>query len=170
MSESNLIYKITALDLLSKADFPLSNQQITGFFIEGNYTDYFSIQQILNDLVDTKMVQMDQGANESQYTITSEGLDTLNLFRERITDAIEEEVKAFFTQNGLEMKKENSVTSDYYPSASGGFYVHLRMSETERNVMDLTFHVNSEPQAEAICMNWKQHYSDVYAIMLENLM
>lgn len=170
MSESNIIYKITALDLLSKADFPLSNKQITGFFIEGNYTDYFSIQQILNDLVDTKMVNMDQGANESQYTITQEGLNTLELFRERITDAIEEEITTFFRQNGLEMKKENSVTSDYYPSVSGGYYVHLRMSESDRNVMDFTFHVMTEPQAEAICMNWKQHYEDVYAIMMENLM
>ena len=170
MSESNLIYKITALDLLSKADFPLSNKQISGFFIDGNYTDYFSIQQIINDLVDTKMIEMDQSVNESQYAITSEGLDTLNLFRERITDAIENEIAEFFRINGLQMKSENAITSDYYPSTGGGYYVHLRMSENDKNIMDFTFHVSSEPQAEAICMNWKQHYEDVYAILMDNLM
>lgn len=170
MSESNIIYKITALDLLSKADFPLTNQQITGFFIDGNYTDYFSIQQILNDLVETNMVDMDQGANETQYTITAEGINTLELFQERITESIEEEIKNFYLQNGLEMKKDNSVLSDYYPSSAGGYYVHLRMSEDNHSIMDLTFQVSSEAQAEAICMNWKQNYEDVYAILLDNLM
>ena len=89
MSEVNLIYKITALDLLSKADFALSNKQITEFFISGNYTDYFNIQQILNDLVDSSMVAMEQSANETTYIITAEGLDTLSLFQERITESIE---------------------------------------------------------------------------------
>ena len=170
MSETDMILKITALDLLSKADFPLSNQQITGFFIDGNYTDYFTIQQVLSSLVETGMVEMEQGANESQYVLTTEGTDTLDLFRERITESIEEEIKTFYTENGLRMKKENSVFADYYRSLSGGYYVHLRVAEDNKNVMDFTFEVIAEEQAKAICTNWKQKYEDVYGLFMDTLM
>ena len=170
MSETDMILKITALDLLSKADYPLNNKQITEFFIDGNYTDYFNVQQVISSLVDTKMIEMEQGANESQYRITDEGLETLELFRERITESIEEEIKSFYAKNSLQMKKENSVFSDYYRSANGGFYVHLRMMEENKNIMDFTFQVMTEAQAEAICTNWKQKYEDVYGILMDHLM
>ncbi len=170
MSEVNLIYKITALDLLSKADFALSNKQITEFFISGNYTDYFNIQQILNDLVDSSMVAKEQSANETTYKITAEGLDTLSLFQERLTESIEEDIKNFFQKNGLEMRKENSITSNYYPSTTGGYYVHLHMAEEQRSVMDFTFHVANEEQAKSICTNWRSNYENVYFSLLENLM
>ena len=170
MSEVNLIYKITTLNLLSKADFALSNKQITEFFISENYTDYFTIQQILNDLVETNMIAMEQSANESTYKITAEGLDTLSLFHERITDSIEDDVKNFFQKNGLQMRKENSITSNYYPSTTGGYYVHLHMAEEQRSIMDFTFHVSTEEQAKSICTNWRSNYEDTYILLLENLM
>ena len=170
MSETDMILKITALDLLSKADFPLSNQQITGFFIDGNYTDYFTIQQILSSLVDSNMVKKAQEVHESQYVITQEGSDTLDLFRERITESIEEEIKQFYMENGLQMKKENSVFSDYSRSANGGYYVHLRVAEDNKSVMDFTFEVLTEEQAKAICTNWKQKYEDVYGLFMDTLM
>lgn len=170
MSEVNLIYKITALNLLSKADFSLSNKQITEFFISGSYTDYFNTQQILNDLVESGMIASEQSANETTYKITAEGLDTLSLFHERITESIEEDIKSFFQKNGLEMKKENLVTSNYYPSTTGGYYVHLHMAEESRSVMDLTFHVSTEEQAKSICTNWRSNYENAYIGLIENLM
>ena len=114
MSEVEMIYKITALFLLSKADFPLSNSQISGFFIEGKYTDYFRIQQIISSLVDAKMISVEKGKNENRYQITEEGQSTLELFEERITEDIKKEVKAFYEDNGIRMKKVNAVSSDYY--------------------------------------------------------
>lgn len=170
MSEVNLIYKITALCLLSKADFALSNKQVTEFFISENYTDYFNIQQILNDLVESEMIAAEQTANETTYKITAEGLDTLSLFQERITESIEEDIKNFFKENGLEMRKENSVTSNYYPSTTGGYYVHLHMAEETRSIMDFTFHVSSEEQAKSICTNWRSNYENAYITLLEQLM
>ena len=121
MSEVNLIYKITALCLLSKADFALSNKQITEFFISGNYTDYFTIQQILNDLVESSMIAAETTANETTYKITAEGLDTLSLFQERITESIEEEIKGFYKKNGLEAQsvhQYNSYILDVRPFCS----------------------------------------------------
>lgn len=50
MAEPNMIYKISVLLLLSKVDIPLSNAQIVQFFLDKEYTDYFTIQQVISDL------------------------------------------------------------------------------------------------------------------------
>jgi len=49
MAEPNLIYKITILELLNRSGFPLSNGQITEFFLDGDLTDYFTAQQAISD-------------------------------------------------------------------------------------------------------------------------
>ena len=40
MAEPITIYKLTILNMLDKVDFPLTNTQISNFFLEQDYTDY----------------------------------------------------------------------------------------------------------------------------------
>ena len=47
MAEPFTIYKLTILYMLDKAGFPLSNTQISNFFLEKEYTDYFRVQELL---------------------------------------------------------------------------------------------------------------------------
>lgn len=49
MAEPFTIYKLTILYMLSKAGFPLSNTQISNFFLEQEYTDYFRVQEVIGD-------------------------------------------------------------------------------------------------------------------------
>ena len=46
MAEQNMIDKIAAVEMRDTAGEPLSNMQITGFFLEGRYTEYFNVQQV----------------------------------------------------------------------------------------------------------------------------
>lgn len=49
MAEPFTIYKLTILYMLDKAGFPLSNTQISNFFLEKEYTDYFRVQEVIGD-------------------------------------------------------------------------------------------------------------------------
>ncbi|MBR6281687.1 MAG: DUF4364 family protein [Lachnospiraceae bacterium] len=169
MAESNIIYKIMVLNLLSKVNFPLSTKQVTDFFLERKYTDYFTIQQTISDLVEAQMIDMSTSVNSTQYTINEEGERTLELFPDRITPAIEEDMKNYFAENSLTMKKNNSVTADYYYATGGGYLVHCRVSEEGHNVVDINLHVTSKEQAEAIVVNWKAKYEDVYMALMDLL-
>lgn len=170
MAEADLIYKITTLHILSKVEFPISNKTLCEFFIDGGYTDYFNVQQAIGSLVDTGMIENVGEHAHDKYLITADGKNTLELFSERITDAIDSEVCEFFKKKGMEMRRENLFFADYYKATGGGFYVHCRMSEEDRNVMDMTFHVSDKAQAEAICMNWERKYLDVYGVLMDELM
>ena len=49
MAEPATLYKLIILHMLEHIDFPLSNAQISDFFLDREYTDYFTIQQVIHD-------------------------------------------------------------------------------------------------------------------------
>ena len=89
MAEPFTIYKLTILNMLDKVDFPLTNTQISNFFLEQDYTDYFRVQQVISDLVDADLIRTESTHSNTQYTITAAGKETLEFFKDKISDAIE---------------------------------------------------------------------------------
>ena len=114
MAEPFTIYKLTILYMLDKAGFPLSNTQISNFFLEKEYTDYFRVQEVIGDLVNADLINFESTHSNTQYTLTAAGKETLGFFKDKITDGIESDVKSFFTDNKLEFRQENSILADYY--------------------------------------------------------
>jgi len=124
MAEPFTIYKLTILYMLDKAGFPLSNTQISNFFLEKEYTDYFRVQEVIGDLVNADLINFESTHSNTQYTLTAAGKETLGFFKDKITDGIESDVKSFFTDNKLEFRQENSILADYYSTLSGALREH----------------------------------------------
>ena len=98
--------------MLDKVDFPLTNTQISNFFLEQEYTDYFRVQQVISDLVETDLIHAESTHNNTQYTITAAGKETLGFFKDKISDAIEHDTMAYFAKNKLELRNDNSIIAD----------------------------------------------------------
>ena len=84
MAEPFTIYKLTILYMLSKAGFPLSNTQISNFFLEQEYTDYFRVQEVIGDLVDANLIHAESTHSNTQYSLTSAGKETLGFFKDEL--------------------------------------------------------------------------------------
>lgn len=169
MAEPNTIYKITILAMLNKVDFPLSNTQISNFFLEQDYTDYFTIQQIISGLLDSELIRGESTHNNTQYYITPLGRETLTFFEDKITPAIEKDLISFFEKNQMELKNENSIVADFYKSTSLGYDVRCQLKEKDSPVIDLTIHVKTKAQASAICSNWEKQHMEIYAYLMDSL-
>lgn len=170
MAEPFTIYKLTILNMLDKVDFPLSNTQITNFFLEQEYTDYFRVQQVISDLLDAGLIRTESTHNNTHYYITVAGKETLNLLKDKISDAIELDINNYFTQNKLELRNDNSIIADYYRTPNRDFAVRCQYRQKDTNLIDLTLSVQTKEQAEAICNNWKKQNEDVYMYLMDILM
>lgn len=170
MAEPFTIYKLTILNMLDKVDFPLTNTQISDFFLEQEYTDYFRVQQVLNDLSDADLVRFESTHSNTQYYITAAGKETLGFFRDKITDAIEHDTISYFEKNKMELRTTNSILADYYKTPNQDYAVRCQYRERGINLIDLTLTVKRREQAEAICDNWKKQNADVYAYLMDILM
>lgn len=156
--------------MLDKVDFPLTNTQISNFFLEQDYTDYFRVQQVLNDLVDANLIRAESTHSNTQYSITAAGKETLGFFRDKITDAIELDTISYLEKNKLELRAANSILADYYKTPNHDYAVRCQFRERGANVIDLTLTVKKKEQAEAICDNWKNQNEDVYAYLMDILL
>ena len=156
--------------MLDKVDFPLSNTQLTNFFLEQEYTDYFRVQQVISDLLDAELIRTESTHNNTHYYITAAGKETLNLLKDKISDAIELDINNYFAQNKLELRNDNSIIADYYRTPNRAFAVRCQYRQKDTNLIDLTLSVQTKEQAEAICNNWKKQNEEFYAYLMDILM
>ena len=170
MAEPNTIYKMTILAMLDQVDFPLSNTQISNFFLEQDYTDYFTVQQILSGLLDSELIRAESSHSNTQYYITSAGQDTLKFFGDKISPAIQNDIKAYFEKNKMALRTVNSIIADYYKTPNQDYAVRCQFRVHDTNLIDLTLTVKNKEQAGAICNNWKKQNEDVYAYLMDILM
>ncbi len=169
MAEPFTIYKLTILNMLDKVDFPLTNTQISNFFLEQEYTDYFRVQQVISDLSDASLIRPESTHGNTRYYITAAGRETLGFFKDKITDAIEHDITAYFEKNKMELRAVNSIVADYYKTPNHDYAVRCQFKERGINLIDLTLTVKKKEQAEAVCNNWKKQNEDVYAYLMDIL-
>ena len=170
MAEPFTIYKLTILYMLDKAGFPLSNTQLSNFFLEHDYTDYFRVQEVIANLVDADLILAESTHSNTQYTLTAAGKETLEFFKDKITDAITEDVIDFFDKNKMELRQETSVIADYYKTTNQNYAVRCQVRSDNKSLIDLTLSVKTKEQAEAICNNWKKQHEEVYMQLMDQLL
>ena len=80
MAEPFTTYKLIVLYMAKHSKETLTNSQISEFILDRDYTDYFQLQKVLSELVETELLRKRTISNSSYYEITEEGKKTLSYF------------------------------------------------------------------------------------------
>ncbi|MCT4612276.1 MAG: DUF4364 family protein [Clostridia bacterium] len=163
------INKLIVLYLLNNINVPISNATITQFILEKNYTDYFSLQQYLAELLNAKLIDKHEESTATFYSHTKKGLKTLNYFVNKIPENIRSEIDIYINENKTEIKKDIEVVADYIPKNDTEFIVNCKINESNMTLLDLQINVASKEQAKLICSNWEDEHDELYSIILANL-
>ena len=167
--DSSTLYKLVILYMLNRVDFPLTNSQISGFFLEKNYTNYFTLQQSLNELIEEDLLTTNSVRNTTYYYVTTEGYETLGYFRNKIPVPIIDDVDTFLMENKYELRNEVGTISDYYRNANQEYIVHCQVKEGKSTLIELNLAVTNREEAELLCNNWKEASQEIYAYVIEQL-
>lgn len=170
MSEVFTLYKLIVLYMLDKLDFPLTNGQISEFILEKGYTNYFTLQQTLSEVVEAGFVREETTHNRTLYHLTEEGAQTIRFFKNNISPAIQSDVDTFLAEKSYELKNTVSVKADYYPNKNNEFSVRCQITENGFSLLDLTLTVPTEEQAITVANNWNQKNQEIYAQIMANLL
>ena len=141
LAEPMTLYKLMNLYMLHQVNFPLTNAQLSNFFLDREYTTYFTLQQALNELLDAGLVKKETMRNSSRYEITKEGEETLEFFGKNISPAIVSDMDEYLKQNRFRMRNEVGLISDFYKSTNQDYIVH-----------------------------WKDRSQEIYAYVMKSLM
>ena len=83
-TESIVLYKLIVLYMLDRVNFTLTNSQISDFVLEKGYTNYFTLQEAINGLIESEFVYVSSIRGASHYKITYKGEEALSMFENRI--------------------------------------------------------------------------------------
>jgi len=155
--------------MLNRVDFPLTNAQISSFFLEKNYTNYFTLQQVLNELIETDLLSINTVRNTTYYHVTTEGYETLEFFGNKIPGAIVDDVDTYLIENKYELRNEVGTISDYYRSSTQEYIVHCQVKEGKSTLIEINLAVTTREEAEMMCNNWKDASQEIYANVISQL-
>lgn len=163
------LYKLIILYMLNRVTFPMTNAQISDFILEKEYTNFLTLQQVISELTDAGMISTQSIRNRTHLAITDEGRETLSFFENRISDAIKNDIDAYFREKEFTLRNEVSVLGDYYKSTSGEYEAHLVAKDRGINLVDITLSVPVEVVAAAICDNWQKKNQEIYKYLIQEL-
>lgn len=168
-TEALTIYKLIVLYMLSKVNFPLTNAQISNFILGKEYTNYFTLQQVLSELLEADLISIKTVRNATYYHLTSQGEETLGFFENKIADSIKEDIDTYLMENKYELRNEVGTLADYYKSTHSDYIVHCQVKEGKSNLIDLNISVPTEEHAEQMCANWRDASQNIYAYIMKTL-
>ena len=170
MSESFTLYKLIILYMLNKVDFPLTNGQISEFILDKGYTNYFTLQQAISEMVEAGFIHEETTHNRTLYHLTEEGLDTIHYFKKNISPAIQDDINTFLNEKSYDLKNEVSIRADYYQNKKSDYSVRCQILENKTPLIDLTLTVPSVEEATTIANKWNTKNQEIYALIMANLL
>lgn len=168
--ESTTLYKLIILYMLNKVNFPLTNAQLIEFFSEKNYASYFTLQNVINELLNSHLISVEKIRNSSYYHITSEGSETLGFFGNKIPGAIVDDMDIYLMKNKYELRNEVGTIADYYKSTNQDYIVHCQVKEGQGTLIEINISVPSKEEASAMCNQWKDASQEIYKFVMKSLM
>ena len=136
LAEPMTLYKLMNLYMLKQVNFPLTNAQLSNFFLDRDYTTYFTLQQALNELLEAGLIRQETLRNSTRYEITKEGEDTLN-FSENHIPAIVEDMDQYLKENRFRMRTRWGLVSDFCQSTHQDYTVHCEVREGKNVLVSL---------------------------------
>ena len=155
--------------MLNRVTFPLTTAQVSDFILEKEYTNFLTLQQVINELTDAEMISTQSIRNRTHLAITEEGRETLDFFHNRIGEAIKNDINTYFRENEFTLRNEVSVLGDYYKSTSGEYEAHLVAKDRGIKLVDITLSVPSEDMAATICDKWQNKNQEIYMYLTKEL-
>ncbi len=164
------LYKLMTLYMLNKVNFPLTKNQLLDFFLNKDYTTYFTYLQVLGELEESKLVNIETVRQNSYYKINADGAETIELFVKKIPVSIIDDMDIFLVENKYELRNEVSTLSDYYKSTNQDYIVNCKIIEGSSTLIDMNLSVPSEDVAEMMCNNWRASSQEIYSNVMKTLM
>ena len=157
--------------MLKKVDYALSNVQLSEFFVDMQYTDYFTLQLVLNDLISAHLIRVETVREVSRYELTREGEEVLGYFSDRISGEARLDMDKYLKDNHFRLKNENSVLSDYRKKPQGSEYeVDCQVREGRNTLIELKLTALTEEMAAKMCDKWTEKSKEIYEYIVRTLL
>lgn len=162
--------KLMILFLIKKAGLPLSNTQISEFLLDSGYTDYFSLQAYLSQMIDTNLLKSSKVSSHTLYDITESGYETYDFFKSHIAESIKDDMIAYLKKNKYDIRSKFEVTAEYIPEKNDDYTVKCLAKEEGHTLIEIHLRVSEKKEAIKICDTWGKNSHKLYRRILHDFL
>ncbi len=162
-------HKLLILYILSEFKMPLTNTQLTEFVMELHFIDYFTLQQYLVELIDKSLIEVSESSSTTNYLITSQGLNALSFFNDRIPQDIKNRMAKAVVIKRRSIYRDAEILSEYRQVNEQEYIAHLRVEEHGHTLIDIELNLVTNRQAKDVCRRWKENAPEIYASLIRSL-
>lgn len=162
--------KLVLLYLIEKMEISISLNQISQFLLEEELMSYFDLQQCLSEMAESNLICASKDNNITSYTITDDGLTTLEFFIKQIPFQTRNCINKYVKDTRETIKQNYEVTANYfYMHETNEFIVKCGVYDEETALMEINISVVTKDQAKLICRNWKNDVNKLHMKILNLL-
>lgn len=158
--------KLLLLYIMKETGIPLAKSEITRIVLENDFMNYFALQQFLAELVEGDFVTCYEDHSRHYYRLEEKGLNTLNLFVNRIPQKLRQTVLKYISKNMEQIKKEKQIIGRYTMQSEEEYLVNLKIIENQKVFVDISIRTDSHIHARKMCENWNSNASSLYGKIL----
>lgn len=161
--------KLMILYLLKNVSFSLNHENLSNFFLD-KYTSFISFQEILADLVDTKLIDEYRTKTSVFYKTTEDGAEALDTFIDDILDSHKKELDEYIKENKFKLKEESMISADYSDNNKGSYLIKLQINENKDETFKIEMDVPTADAAITMCENWKDKAKEIYTYIIKQIL
>ena len=171
MFNSNLcINKLIILYMLNIANMPLTNSFISEYILALQYTNYFALQEYINQLNESDLIAKKIVSNNTVYEITDLGITTLDFFGNRIPTGTKDNILEYLKSNKYSIKESLEIISEYFQTENDECLVHCVAKENDKILLDMRINVVDKEYAIKICDKWKDNSEEIYQLIMNRFL
>jgi len=136
---------------------------------------YYKLEETLAAMVEQELLEAAieadaQDVSTTRYSVTDEGLTTLEYFESHIPKPVRQVINHYITTNRGKIKKDYESIANYFPNPENNeFKVKCGVYEDQRAIIELFVSVDTREQAKQIQANWRANASGLYTQIMEAL-
>ncbi|NLB20033.1 MAG: DUF4364 family protein [Clostridium sp.] len=129
--------KILILYTLDHSKLNLTKAQFSNVILESIYINYFELQQYIEELIKTGLVELDVFNDKEVIIISSQGKSVLEMFKDRIQDRKKKEIDRYLIENINQLIKETTISHELSEGPQGTYQVTLIALENKEELIKL---------------------------------
>ena len=161
--------KVLILYILSKIGKPVSNDALLNLVLAVTDMNYFYFQQFLLDLLENKYISSYIKDENTLYSITDFGKETLELTKDIVPGIIKLRVDSNFKSEMENFENKHSIIAEYIPRSENYFDITCKIVERNEIIFEVKTFAGSQKQAKDIVDNWNNHADEIYPSILKIL-
>jgi len=161
--------KLLILYTLSQSKLNLTKAQFSNIILECIYINYFELQQYIEELIKTGLVELDVVNDKEAIVISAQGKSVLDMFKDRINDRKKKEIDKYLVENINHLIKETTITHEISEGPHGTIQVMLAAFENKDELIKISMNFPTKETADKSVQNWKDHSTKIYELLYKEL-